>query len=218
MAGYSKFFLAEQIRFRLEEGYPPALASVMQEDVIAAIGQKINSMLKLEYFAQTLNVGDSIPNALMIATYEGVAVTPIKGNKAKCTLPVMPVSLPRNMGVWEIVSPSDLSRQFIPLQPGQLFMLQGQPMIEDLLGQVGYTVYGNTIEFTPDITINNLDTVKIRLLVVDIDSYDIYTPLPISADYAQTIIDEVYKSFLPIDQMALQEAQAKQEPIKAVKK
>lgn len=87
--------------------------------------------------------------------------------------------------------------QFIPLQQGQRLLLKGQPLISGLLEQVGYEPTGDTILFTEDITINNINFVDMKLVVLDIDSYDDFTPLPIPANFEAKIVEEVYQSFLP---------------------
>ena len=222
MGNVSKYYLAEQIRFKLSEGYPAVLESVQQEDVIAAIGQKINSMLKMSYIPDTLQQGDTIPTGLMMATYEDIPVVSVQvgatKTQAKCTLPTQPVTLPRNMGVYQI--DDEFGNFYIPLQTGQSALLDGQPLICDLLGQIGYEVRTDTILFKRDITLDTdpITSVSMLLVVMDIDNYDIYTALPIPAEYATQIIDEVYKSFLPVEQMAMQTAQASQQPLKEVKK
>lgn len=213
MATQSKYFIAEQIRYKLAASYPNVLEVVQMPDIIAAVGQKINSILKLQYLTDTLALGDSIPNNLMIATYEDVPIETYGGKKCIATLPAIPVSLPRNMGVYMVSKDDDFDCLFIPLQAGQANLLKGQRLINNLLGQVGYELYGNKIVMTQDLTIDNVSSINMRLLITDIEDYEDYTPLPIPADYATTIIDEVYKSFLTTEQAALN----KQEMTKDVK-
>lgn len=203
MANYTKYILMEQIRYKLSANYPNILETVQPPDIIAAIGQKINAVLKLQYLAETLATGDTIPENLMIATYENIEVTSYGGKKSRAYLPVQPVSLPRNMGIYMVSPDEDFDCIYIPLQAGQANLLKGQRMISNILGQVGYEVYGNYIVMTQDITIDEITSVNMRLLVSDISQYDDYTPLPIPADYAQTIIEEVYKSFLTTEQAAM---------------
>jgi len=222
MGNVTKYYLNEQIRYKLSQGYPKVLESIQEEDTMAAIGQKINSMLKMSYIPDTLQQGDSIPTGLMMATYEDISVTSVQvgatKTKAKAILPTQPITLPRNMGVYQI--DDEFGNFYVPLQTGQAALLDGQPLICDLLGQIGYEVRTDFVLFSRDIT-NDADpitTVSMLLVVMDIDKYNIYTPLPIPAEMATTIIDEVYKSFLPVEQMELQTAQASQQPLKQVKK
>lgn len=203
MANYSKYFISEQIRYKLAANYPNVLEVVQMPDIIAAVGQMVNHMLKLQYLTDTLAVGDSIPNNLMIATYEDVPIETYGGKKCIATLPAIPVSLPRNMGVYMVSKDEDFDCLFIPLQAGQANLLKGQRMINNLLDQVGYELFGDKIVMTQDLTIDNVASINMRLLITDITDYDEYTPLPIPADYATTIIDEVYKSFLPTEQAAM---------------
>lgn len=194
----TKKSLAEQILYKLQGGFPDIASAVDERDIIEAIGQALNTILKMQHFSVTMAAGETIPDGLMVATYEGVAVAPYGNKKAKALLPAMPISLPRNMGVLEVSPDSNFKCLYIPLMAGQSHLLQEQPLISDLLGEVGYEVYGHAIIFTKDITIDNTVTVYIRLVVMDIAKYDIYTPLPIPRDYEGAVMEEVLKMFVPV--------------------
>lgn len=87
---------------------------------------------------------------------------------------------------------------FIPLQAGQATLLKDQPMISDLLGDVGYTPYGNKVIFSRDITAEGISFVDFVLVVFDIDQYGDYDPLPIPKDSETDLVDELVKRFAPI--------------------
>lgn len=212
----TKNFLANQILLKLGAGYPEVANSVQLFDLYAAIDQKINIMFKMQQFSQTFAVGETIPDGLVLATYSADVVT-FGGKKSKCVMPVMPVSLTRNMGVYEVATDEFFTCPMIPMQPGQAALLDGQPMICDLLNQIGYEIYGNAIITTRDVTIDNITTLWMRLVVMSIDQYDEYTSLPIPADYANQIIDEIYKSFVPVEQLEAQSNGIVQQPKKVQK-
>ena len=195
----SKRFIAQQVLYRLAGGLPDTSYPIKEEDIIAALNQKINTLTKAQHFSITLPNGETIPDNLMLATYTGIAVTPV-GSKSKCTLPVIPVSLPRNMGVFEIYPDSDGTIQFIPMQAGQIFLLSNQPIISDLLGQIGYEVRSSEVVFHRDITIDEINEVNMTLVIHDILQYDDYAPLPIPADWEGLLIDELEKDFAPVRQ------------------
>jgi len=204
MPNLSRYYLAEQVLLKLESGIADVINKVQIEDIIAAVGQKVNSILKLQQFTDVLQMGDTIPNNLMVATYPNIPITSI-GTRCKATLPIQPVSLIRNMGVYMIDMYEDFRCPFIPIQLGLFAMLQGQLGISDLLGQVGFECVGNEIWLTKDLTINNVSEIYMRLLVFDINSYSDYDGLPIPQDMQWQIIDEVYKSFIPSEaQQAIQ--------------
>lgn len=193
----TKYLLAEQVWFRLKGGYPDIDQSVQIEDIIAVIPQKVASILKMQHFSVTLPSGERIPENLMIATYNDVELTTLNGKRSQATLPIMPVSLPRNMGVYEVDRYDDFRCPFIPLMAGQNSLLRGQPMISGLLDQVGREVYGDKVILSEDLTIDNVSTIHMRLIVLDINAYDDYTKLPIPADYEEQLILDLVEQFSP---------------------
>lgn len=197
----TKYRLAEQVRFKLEGGYPDVAAAVQQPDVYVAIDQLINSLFKTQHYQETLASGETIPNNLMLATYTDVEVLPYnKGLLSYSLLPVIPVSLMRNMGITEVYDENNPQNLFIPLMAGQNILLRSQPLINDLLGQIGYTPYRDRIIYTTNLLLLNIPirTVSMRLLVFDIDQYDIYTPLPIPRDMENDIVDALVAKFAPV--------------------
>lgn len=190
--------IAEQVLYRINGGITKTSSPVQKEDVIEALGQIINTMFKLNHFTVTLQAGETIPSGLMLATYGPVTVTSLGRTKAKCTLPVMPVSLPRNMGIFQVSPYEDFRCTYIPIQSGQYELLKSQPLISNLLGQVGYEPYGNRIELTQDITIDNITELYFRLVVLEVGQYDDYEALPIPFDMETDIVDELIKRFAPV--------------------
>ena len=117
----SKRKIAEQILYRLNGGIHSTVSPVQIEDVYEAINQKINALIKAEVFSVTLATGDTIPEGLMTATYENIAVVPY-GRRSKAILPAMPVRLPRNMGVFEIWVDEVLDQPTQPTPPDALVL------------------------------------------------------------------------------------------------
>lgn len=193
----TKFFLSEQVMLRLAAGYPDVAEKVDILDVIAALGQKISQMFNMTYFSAVLPNGETVPDGLMLATYTGIPVATI-GTRSVSILPVMPISLPRNQGVFQISNKSDFTGEFIPMAPGQYNLVSAQPGISDFLGQIGYEVVGNQAIFHRDITIEGITTVNMRLVVMDLSKYDDYAPLPIPADMESVVVEELYKIFAPV--------------------
>jgi len=84
--------------------------------------------------------------------------------------------------------------QYIPLQNGQAAFLKEQNLINDLLGIVGYEVRDGYVVFTEDITDAdgaNVNAVDMQLVVMDMDHYSDYDLLPLTADMAAQVIQEV---------------------------
>jgi len=68
--------------------------------VQAFIQQAINRKLKTEYLSVTLPSDETIPEGLVIACYNDIPVVRYKNVLSKASLPAMPISLRKNMGVY----------------------------------------------------------------------------------------------------------------------
>jgi hypothetical protein len=190
----TRYKIAEQILELLKGGNIQSATNIEIEDIISAVGQYVNSHFKQEQLSVNMPSGETIPEGLMIAEYDGLTPVQYKG-VSKVTLPVTPVALPRNIGVYHVSRGSDLNSGFIPLQTGQLALIKGERLISGILGQVGYEVVGNQIIFNQDLTTEQGITIYLRLVVFDINSYGDYDPLPLPADMEATIIQECFKLF-----------------------
>jgi hypothetical protein len=149
-------------------------------------------MFKMEYYNATLPSGETIPDNLMTAFYESIAVASYK-DKAKATLPIMPIPLPRNMGIFRITDTND--NDFIPVQLGQGALLKPDKLLNELLGNIWYEVRGNTIVFSKDITLLGLSSVNMYLVVLDISLYSDTDVLPIPPSMEEEIIEKVFAKF-----------------------
>lgn len=99
---------------------------------------------------------------------------------------------------------------FIPLQRGQFNQVQEQPLISDLLGQVGYEIRSLNIGgkpklcavYTKDLTAQSpaINAVDMELIVSDFSQFGDYDILPLDADLEAEVLDEVVAMFLPTSQ------------------
>jgi hypothetical protein len=201
MAAVTIYRLSEAIHSLIEGGDPAAASSISLPELKIAVGQVINSMLKTEYFSVNIKMGEIIPNGSVLAFYEGVEVVSSNG-KSQATLPIKPLKLPRNMGVWAVYpkyqtdSNYEYDKEFIPLQMGQGALIKSQPMINDLFGQVGYENFGDKLIFTKDIKALFPDVVlAMRLAIMDISQYGDYDTLPVNPEMEWDIITAVFKMF-----------------------
>lgn len=113
----SRYKIAEQVWFKIAEGYPSVKEQIQLSDIIVAVGQKINQMFQVQQFTANLPNGETIPDGLCVATYTNIPVTSTsRGAIAK--LPVTPIMLPKNMGILEII-PSVIETA-APLPTGSL--------------------------------------------------------------------------------------------------
>lgn len=193
--------LAEQAMNLIEGGDLAAASSVGYNELKIACGQVINAMLKAEYLTINGKLGEVIPNGSVICLYEGIEVQSSNG-KSQATLPIKPLKLPRNMGVWAVYprytndSNYEYDKEFIPLQMGHGALIKSQPLLNDLLGQVGYENFGDKLVFTKDIKQLFPDVVlAMRLVVMDISLYSDFDMLPVPPEMEWDIITQVYKMY-----------------------
>lgn len=192
----SKRRLSEQIILKLY-GRPSVGADPVQpQDVILAIGQVANTLLKAQGF-DTLKTGENAPENLSIMEYPKQPLVSYGGKKAKCQLPAIPVSLIRQQGIWQVSTDEFFNCIGIPAQSGQGALINAEAIISTEMGQWYYEPNGSSIIVTPDLTIDGIDGLYFRLIGVDIDSLSDYAPLPLPADMEAQLISQVYQQFAP---------------------
>lgn len=191
----TKYRLSEQIVRLFNGGDIPVATKLSINEAKLGVEQVLNKMLKLEYLNNNIPLGELIPNGAAIATYEGITVTQF-GTRSKSTLPAMPLKLPRGIGVYQIFDPANMDCPFIPLEMGQQCLLSTQPLINNLLGQVGYEWYGMDIIYTTDLTQPDSIEVTMRLVVMDISQYSDWDILPVPAEMEWDVINEVVKLYM----------------------
>lgn len=201
MAAPTIYRLAEQALSLIEGAGGATASTVTIEDLKLALGQVINQLLKIDYFSVNGKMGETIPNGSVLALYEGIAVER-SNDKSYSTLPIKPLKLPRNMGVWSIFpkyttsSNYEMDKEFIPLQMGQSALIKSQPMLNGLLGQVGYECLGDRVYFTTDIKNLFPDVlIAMRLVIMDVSQYGDYDILPILPEQEMAAIQEVVRLY-----------------------
>lgn len=188
--------MAEEIKNMLDGGFSPVAATISFNEIKIAIGQVANSLLKTEYFNVNAQLGETIPNGTMIGLYENIPVTQWKG-RSVAILPIKPIKLRRNMGIFSIYLTENPDVQFIPLQMGEAFLIRGQKLLNDLSGQTGYENFGDQIVFNKDITdFPNTVTVSMRLAIMDISQYGDFEPLPILPEMEWEIKQQVFDFYM----------------------
>ena len=102
------------------------------------------------------------------------------------TIPVYPLQLPLDMGIWKVYLTSAPETPFIPIN-STMSGVYGGTNAAYLEGQTGYTVKANKIKFTTSVT----TSVTVELLVSDFTVIDIDTILPISPEIEADVISDV---------------------------
>jgi len=201
MAVVTIYRLAEECLKMLSGGVIQESTNISINEIKISIGQVINQLLKVDYFSVNGKMNEAIPNGTVLGLYEDIACSTWNG-KSKATLPIKPIKLPRNMGVWaiypkyELNGDYELDKEFIPLQMGQGGLLKSQLQISDLLGQVGYETFGDQIIFTKNIKELYPNVVlAMRLAIMDISLYDDYDVLPLLPEHEWQIKQEIVKMY-----------------------
>lgn len=194
----TKKLISDSVLYKLAGGIPHASFPIHEEDIWNGIDSRVNALFKLKQFDTNLPNGETIPENTMLATYEGIAVTSLGNGKSKATLPIIPISLPKSVGIFLIYDPKNPDNPFIPLQRGQLALLKTDSLLNDLMGQIGYEPNNIQVTFTKDITMFGVNEVTMELCVFDISKYGINDMLPIPADYTDRIEDELIAEFSPV--------------------
>lgn len=201
MAILTKYSLAEAAAAIIHGGKIGMASTPSINTVKVAVGQVLNKLLKIDYMNTNIPMGEMIPNGAVLGMYENIAVESYNG-KSRASLPIKPQKLPRNMGVWAVYPKWDtnqdyeLDKEFIPLQMGQGGLLKSQRLISDLLGQVGYEVFGDKLIFTRDLkAINQNVVLAMRLVILDIDEYSDWDMLPIPPEMEFDVVNEVVKMY-----------------------
>lgn len=197
MAVVTLYRLAEQAFSLIEGGDPGAASSIDMNTLKIACGQVINKLLKIEHLTVANKTGEIIPNGSVIGTYENIEVRSWITGRSKATLPIKPMKLLRGMGIWSVYRTNDPGNEFIPIQAGQTWLIKSQPMLNNLLGQIGYEPLGNMeIAFTKDLPLLfPNETIEMRLIIMDISQYDDYDPLPLPPEFEWDVLTEVYKMY-----------------------
>lgn len=196
------YSLAEACFDQIEGGDPAAASSIGIYELKISCGQVINQLLRVEHFSVNEKMNEKIPNGTSLGWYEGIAVTTWNG-KSKAVLPIKPLKLPRNMGIFSVYPKYtingnyELDKEYIPLQMGQGGLIKSQPLLNDLLGQVGYENFGTDLIFTKDIKSLFPDvTLAMRLAIFDITLYGDYDVLPLMPEMEWPVINEVVKMYI----------------------
>lgn len=142
------------------------------------IEQSINRFLKVQVMSNIKAGNIEIPTCNIIE----YTLTPASNT---VTLPVFPMTLAMDMGVWKVSLVSN-GVAMIPIN-STMSNVYGPTNASFLEGQTGYTVKGNKIKFTTSVT----TSVAVELLVSDFSATGETDPLPVSPDVEADVITDV---------------------------
>jgi len=193
----TKSQLIERVRRILSGGYPSNRDRVKDAEIEKQLESAINRLLKVEMFNMTYNVdGMSIPDGVMLGTYENIAVTGGLNDTCYFTLPVTPMYLPEKMGVFSVYPTNYPEAEFIPIPSGQYYILQQIKEINSLLGRVPYVWDGRKVTVYRNIIGDGIYSVDVKLAVADLTTLGPNDPLPLSPELEEQAIQATVQIFL----------------------
>jgi hypothetical protein len=193
----TKSQMIERIRRVLSGGYPSNRDRVKDAEIEKQLESVINTLLKVEMFNMTFNIdGATIPDGVMIATYEGIQVDGGIDDTCTVTLPVTPMYLPEKMGVFSVYPSNYPQHELIPIPAGQYYILQQITEVNSLLGRVPYVWDGKKITIYRNIIGDGIFTVDMKLAIADLSQYGPNDPLPVSPELEAQAIDAVVKLYV----------------------
>lgn len=142
------------------------------------VEQSINRFLKVQVMNNIKAGNIEIPTCNIIE----YTLTPASNT---VTLPVFPMTLAMDMGVWKVSLVSN-GVAMIPINSTMSNVYSGTNVYY-LEGQTGYTVKGNKIKFTTSVT----TSVAVELLVSDFSTTGETDPLPVSPDVEADVVSDV---------------------------
>jgi hypothetical protein len=193
----TKKILAEQIqrlyaRF-IDKENPSDI--IETREIILLVGQSLNKVLKLQV-AESFKAGMiDVPKCNLIEYT--AAVTADTGNsRAYITLPIIPLTLPMDMGIWSIAAATGAMNPYIPIPAQDVLVFQGANL-SYLEGKIGYYVQGKRVYFTKNITLTangTVTSVVVNLLTMDLSQFGDNDLLSISPEVESTIIADVLET------------------------
>lgn len=166
-----------------------------EREVSVYIAQVVNSLFKVETIQRGV-VGSAI------ATYD---VTAVEDNPWYASLPISPISLPKEQGIHRVHPKNCPWKPYIPIQSGDFDIIQGTPAAF-LEGQIGYYLDGMKVRFTK----RPSEVVTLKLVVHDPSQDDGNVPLPIPSDMETLVIQGVFQ-LLGFGQISQAELNSKNE-------
>jgi hypothetical protein len=193
----TKKILAEQIqrlysRF-IDKENPSDIIDT--REIILLVGQSLNKVLKLQV-AESFKAGMiDVPKCNLIE-YTTAVTADSGNNRAYITLPVIPLTLPMDMGIWSIAAATGAMNPYIPIPAQDVLVFQGANL-SYLEGKIGYYVQGKRVYFTKNITLTangTVTSVVVNLLTMDLSQFGDNDLLPISPEVESTIIADVLET------------------------
>ena len=213
----TKYILAEQIQRLyaryLDKNNPSDVIDIREVKLL--VNQSINKVLKLQV-AESFKAGlVDVPKCNLIEYTVSTVIADTPNNRSYITLPVIPLTLPMDMGIWSITPLSGAMTPYIPIPAQDVLVFQGANL-SYLEGKIGYYLQGKRVYFTKDITSaanGSVSSVLVNLVVSDLSKFTDTDMLPISPEVESAIIEDVLNTISAgrVGQVELQTKQSQQQ-------
>jgi hypothetical protein len=181
------YAISEQILRQFYGGVPSDDARVSINEVKLLVNQTATNKLKAQFY-ERLQMDDYSVPACMIATYPNLPVeTDDVTGSVYTKLPAQPISLPLDMGVYEVYDSKNMSNDILPLRSGQ-FRLLGPEVIKR---QNWYIVEADRITFSDSVMNSQIKKVNMKLLLHNFSKLSDYDQYPVPPEIEAEIIVEV---------------------------
>ena len=159
----SKFKLAEQALRIILGGHPTPDSGVKIQELMIHVSQAFANIVRRTYFEDKAE-GEPWISGSFIYTFKDVEVKEDKALKKFFTeLPATTVTLPRDLGVFQVSSMIDQADAFKPVSTGFEAMNKGL-LVGGLENSFGYYPEGNRIYFVNMVDTNKVDKVLVKLV------------------------------------------------------
>jgi hypothetical protein len=193
----TKSQMIERCRRLLSGGFPSNRDRVRDAEIEKHLESAMNRLLKTEVLNTTFNIdGATIPDGVVLGTYENVSVTGGLNDTCTVKLPVTPMYLPEKMGVFSVYPSSYPEAEFIPIPAGQYYILQQVKEVNSLLGRVPYVWEGQKLTIYRNIIGDGIFTVDLKIAIADLSQYGPNDPLPLSPELEEQAIQSVVAIYI----------------------
>jgi hypothetical protein len=176
-----KSFVESAMRI-LKGGNVRSSSNLHENDVKASLARAIAFLVKKESVTQM--DGTTVPDYLMVGTYEDIPVVAIDDDHSYALIPVPTVNLGRSKGIMKVAK-TGCYDFIVPLEPGMMSVAQkvNHTALAAILDSeiIAYEPHRDRVTFNRSKEQMG-DTVYMHLVVTDVLQLDDYSQLPIPQD------------------------------------
>ena len=183
----SKYKLAEQARRIILGGHPTPDSGAKMQELMLYVSQAFSSIVSRIFFVGK-NEGESYVNGNFIYPFEDIKVEkdPVQ-DKFFSELPATTVTLPYDIGIFQISLEKDQGRVFVPVANGFSGLTEGLE-VGLLEGRIAYYLEKNRVYYDNMEEINKVDKVLMKL-VAPLGSVEDEDEINVNDDVQKEIVE-----------------------------